>query len=84
MDGMREAYPVAAPNERPSYSNIAFTVSFMALENITGKNYTELVEEHFSKPLGLKNTFPAPGDDDKAAIPPGESSWGGDFGYNAP
>lgn len=81
---MRDAYPVAAVNERPAYSNIAFAVILMALENTTGKNYTELVDEHFAKPLGLENTFPSPGDDIKAVIPPGDSSWGSDYGYNTP
>jgi CubicO group peptidase (beta-lactamase class C family) len=81
---MRISYSITALNERPAYSNVAFTIMFMALENVTGKNYTQLVDEHFSKPLHLKNTFPSPGEDNKAVIPPSESSWGADYGYNAP
>lgn len=70
--------------ERPAYSNIAFVVFTMALQEATGKNYTELVADIVSKPLDLRSTLPSPGDDDKAVIPPGESSWGADYGYNAP
>ena len=81
---MRNSYPITAPNERPAYSNIAFTLIFMAIEESMGKNYTQLVDELFAQPLGLKNTMPSPGDDDKAVIPPGESSWGSDYGMNAP
>ena len=77
-------YPVTAPMERPAYSNIAFTIFAMALEEATGKNYTQLVADILSKPLGLENTLPSPGDDKKAVIPPGESSWGSDYGYNVP
>ncbi|KAH7175336.1 beta-lactamase/transpeptidase-like protein [Dactylonectria macrodidyma] len=82
--GMTSSYPVSAPMKRPAYSNAAFVVLGMALEAFTGKNYTQLVQEVFSDPLRLENTFPSPGDDDKAVIPPGESSWGSEYGANAP
>lgn len=81
---MLDSYPVTNPGERPAYSNIAFTLIAMALEKATNKNYTQLVDEIVAKPLGLQNTFPSPGDDAKAVIPPGDSSWGGDYGYNTP
>ncbi|KAF5964676.1 hypothetical protein FBULB1_12666 [Fusarium bulbicola] len=35
-------------------------------------------------PLEMKNTFPSPGDDDKAVIPLGDSSWGSDYKLNTP
>ncbi|KAK2589440.1 Actin-related protein 6 [Conoideocrella luteorostrata] len=84
LDDMVNQYPVTAPMERPAYSNIAFTIFVMALERVTGKNYTQMVDEVLSKPLGMESTFPSPGDDKKAVIPPGESSWGADYGDNAP
>ncbi|KID78277.1 uncharacterized protein G6M90_00g040840 [Metarhizium brunneum] len=84
LEGMISQYPVTAPMERPAYSNIAFVVFAMALQEATGKNYTELVADIVSKPLDLRSTLPSPGDDGKAVIPPGESSWGADYGYNAP
>lgn len=56
----------------------------LALEKETSKNYTELVDEMFAQPLGLVNTYPSPGDDRKGVVPPGDSSWGADFGFNAP
>lgn len=84
LDGMHSSYPTTALNQRPAYSSVSFTLMFMAIENITGKNYTELLDEHLSKPLGLENTMASPGDDKKAVIPPGESSWGADYSINAP
>ncbi|KAG8426592.1 Actin- protein 6 [Metarhizium acridum] len=84
LEGMISQYPVTAPMERPAYSNIAFVVFVLALQEATGKNYTELVADIVSKPLDLRNTLPSPGEDCKAVIPPGESSWGTDYGYNAP
>lgn len=56
----------------------------MAIESVTGKNYTQLVDELFAQPFDLANTFPSPGDDKKAVIPPGENTWGSDYGFNAP
>ncbi|CAI6024718.1 unnamed protein product [Clonostachys chloroleuca] len=84
LNGMRTQYPVTATNERPSYSNIAFTLMFMAVEAQTGKNYTQLVNEFIGEELGMTSTFPSPGDDEKAVIPPGESTWGGNYGFDAP
>lgn len=81
---MRTQHPVTAPSERPAYSNIAFTLIFMAIEEAFGKNYTQLVDELFVQPLGLSNTLPSPGNDDLAVIPPGEHSWGSNYGLNAP
>lgn len=84
IDGMLNQHPITAPMERPAYSNIAFTIFVMALEEATGKNYTQMIDDFVVKPLDMQNTLPSPGDDDKAVIPPGESSWGSDYGLNAP
>ncbi|KAI1810415.1 beta-lactamase/transpeptidase-like protein [Poronia punctata] len=84
LKGMTQSYPIAQPAERPVYSNIAFTLLMYAVEAKTGQNYTSLLETFLTEPLGLKNTKPSPGDDDSAVIPPGESTWGSDYGDNAP
>ncbi|KAF4331762.1 beta-lactamase 3 [Fusarium beomiforme] len=84
MSGMKESYPQIAPNERPAYSNMAFVILGMALEEYTGKTFAKLLEETVSGPLDMNSTFPSPGDDDKAVIPPGESSWGSDYKLNTP
>ncbi|KAF4425043.1 Beta-lactamase 3 [Fusarium acutatum] len=83
ISGMKESYPQTTPNERPAYSNMAFVLLGMALEECSGKTYAQLLEE-LSGPLNMKNTFPSPGDDVKAVIPPDESSWGSDYKLNAP
>ena len=81
---MKTSYPQTTPNERPAYSNVAFVILGLALEEYTGKTYAQLLEEMVSGPLNMNNTFPSPGDDDKAVIPPGDSSWGSDYKLNAP
>ncbi|KAJ3475012.1 hypothetical protein NLG97_g9610 [Lecanicillium saksenae] len=82
--GLRDSYPVIAPGSRPAYSNAAFALIALAVEAHTGMNYTQQVEELLSKPFGLTATRPSPGNDSKAVIPPGQSSWGADYGINAP
>ncbi|UNI22813.1 Actin- protein 6 [Purpureocillium takamizusanense] len=84
LNGMLSSYPVVAPGERAAYSNIAFTIFIMAVEEATGKTYAQLVEDALAKSLRMNSTRPSPGDDEKAVIPPGENSWGTDFGLNAP
>ncbi|KAF5635248.1 beta-lactamase 3 [Fusarium sp. NRRL 25303] len=82
--GMKTSYPQTTPNERPAYSNVAFVILGLALEEYTGKTYAQLLEEMVSGPLNMNKTFPSPGDDDKAVIPPGDSSWGSDYKLNTP
>ncbi|KAJ4322692.1 hypothetical protein N0V84_004717 [Fusarium piperis] len=84
LTGMTTSYPQTAPNERPAYSNMAYVILGMALEEYTGKNFTQLVKDIVSDPLGLKSTYPSPRDAEKAVIPPGESSWGADYKENTP
>lgn len=81
---MTTSYPQTAPNERPAYSNMAYVILGMALEEYTGKTFTRLVKDIVSDPLDLKSTYPLPGDSEKAVIPPGESSWGADYKENTP
>ncbi|KAI1370440.1 beta-lactamase/transpeptidase-like protein [Hypoxylon crocopeplum] len=84
LDGMLNLYPVAPPQRRPVYSNVAFTLFVYAIQEKTGKNYTELLREIVIDPMRLSSTLDTPGDDTKAVIPPVENSWGSDYGDNAP
>ena len=79
---MKASYPQTTPNERPAYSNMAFVLLGMALEEYTGKNFTQLLKE-VTDSLGLNNTFASPGNENKAVIPP-DSSWGSNYGLNTP
>ena len=81
---MRNVYPVTAPNERPAYSNVAFSLIAYSVEAVTGLTYEEQVQKYVAGPLGMTGTTPAPGDDAKGVIPPGETSWGTDYGFSTP
>lgn len=81
---MLESYPVAAPESRPVYSNIAFTLIVYAIQEQTGQDYVQLLRQFVTEPLGLLNTMVSPGNDDRAVIPPIDNSWGSDYKDNAP
>ncbi|KAK4164768.1 beta-lactamase/transpeptidase-like protein [Cladorrhinum sp. PSN259] len=83
LKGMLMSHPIAPPETRPVYSNVAFVLLMYAVEAQTGKNYTELVRE-FSASLGMRSTRPSPGDDALAVIPPMPSTWGSNYGDHAP
>jgi CubicO group peptidase (beta-lactamase class C family) len=84
LNGLLEAYPVAPPARNPVYSTISFSLSALALRDVTSKNYSQLLDEYLGQPLGLKNTGESPGEDSKAVIPPVDNNWGADYGLNAP
>lgn len=84
LQGMLKLRPVAPPQERPVYSNIAFSLLAFAVESATGMNYTEQLRHYVTGPLGLKSTTTSPGIDDQAVVPPSQSSWGSDYGDSAP
>ncbi|GAB1211585.1 hypothetical protein ATERTT37_000708 [Aspergillus terreus] len=76
--------PITAPNTRPVYSNLAFSIIALCLEQATNTTYADLLRMHLTTPLNMPNIGVSPGDTSRAAIPPGVSSWGSDYGLNAP
>lgn len=71
--------PVAPPQTRPIYSNIAFTLLAYAVEEYTGKTYNQLIRE-LSLALEMASTRPSPGNDTRAVIPAVPNNWGSDYG----
>ena len=76
---MLTSSPVAPPQGRSVYSNIAFTLLMYAVEVHTGKNFTQLMRE-FSVALKMPSTRPSPGADSLAVIPSTPNNWGSDYG----
>ncbi|PLN77933.1 beta-lactamase family protein [Aspergillus taichungensis] len=84
LHGLLSTLPVNPVNSRPTYSQLSFLLFTFCLEQATGKNYSTLLQETILQPLNLTSTGVSPGDTQHAVIPPGPSSWGSDFGFNAP
>ena len=85
LEGLKKSHPVSPPNLRPVYSSISFTLISYAVQNATGKNFTQLLKDEITTPLSLESTMESPGDSSEAIIPPLEmNGWGADYGDNAP
>ncbi len=46
----------ADPGTMSSYNNDGFTLLEIVVERVSGQSFTDYVEEHIAKPLGLENT----------------------------
>ncbi|KZM21674.1 uncharacterized protein EKO05_0000982 [Ascochyta rabiei] len=55
--GIELMFPSYLPWQTASYSNVGYQLLSYALENITGKNFVDILDERVIKPLGLKNTY---------------------------
>lgn len=53
----------AAPGAQAAYSNLAFDLLADALSRAAGKPWTQLFEEHITRPLGMKDTTFTPSPD---------------------
>jgi hypothetical protein len=82
LQNILDLHPVSLPFERPVYSQLSFTILFYALEVATGKNYSQLLDEHLVKPFSLINTGVSPGNASQAVIPPVDNSWGSNYDDN--
>ncbi|KAH7230871.1 beta-lactamase/transpeptidase-like protein [Fusarium solani] len=76
-----DIYPVAKPASRPFYSTISFHIFIHAIQEATGKNYTQLVKELVTERLAMSSTLESPGSDARAVIPPVENFWGKTYSY---
>ncbi|PLB45207.1 beta-lactamase/transpeptidase-like protein [Aspergillus steynii IBT 23096] len=84
LQGLQTMDPVVPVHSKPVYSQLSFLLFSLCLEQATGKNYTQLLHETVISPLNLSSTGVSPGDSNNAVIPEGMSSWGSDYGDNAP
>jgi CubicO group peptidase (beta-lactamase class C family) len=84
IEGISDLKPVAKTASRPVYSNLPYFLFSHALEVATGKNYTTLLRELVTEPLGMNDTKESPGDDSEAVIPPIENLWGSPYAHHLP
>lgn len=72
-----------APNAKATYSNVAFILLGIVLENITGKSYEDLVDSLFFRPLGMPSSTLKKPRDSEGIIPNMKNDWRADLGaYN--
>lgn len=76
--------PIFAPNQKSSYSNAAFILIGLALENVTGMAYTDYMKTAIFEPLGMDHTSFEQPDDSLAVLPIGDNYWVVELGITKP
>ncbi|KAE9374293.1 beta-lactamase/transpeptidase-like protein [Stipitochalara longipes BDJ] len=87
FNGFPQRRPVFAPSTTPAYSNVAFQILGYALEKITGKSFTDMLNDDIIKPLRLNSTsYSRPENTNLGVIPgtPDSSGWNLDIGDEGP
>ena len=73
------------PNQKSTYSNIAFEILGLVLANVTGHSYEHVIENSVLKPIGLSQTSFHPPSDEYAVLPKNEAwYWDIDEGVQNP
>ncbi|KAF2105592.1 beta-lactamase family protein [Lophiotrema nucula] len=76
--------PVFAPNQKSTYSNVAFELLGLAISKVTGLSYEDYIGEAIFKPLGMsKSTLSRP-PDSAGVIPLEPQYWDVDEGVQNP
>ncbi|KIW13298.1 hypothetical protein PV08_08486 [Exophiala spinifera] len=85
LDYLSASTPVFSPNQKSTYSNIAFELLGMVIANVTGRTYEEYIETAILEPLGMSGSaFDRP-PDSRAVLPKNESwYWDIDEGVQNP
>ncbi|KAK5054550.1 hypothetical protein LTR84_001441 [Exophiala bonariae] len=84
-DFLRSANPLFAPNQKSTYSNLAFDLLGLVLANVTGLSYEDYIRTAILEPLGMKGSSFIPPPDEFAVLPKGEAwYWDVDEGVQNP
>jgi len=84
LDSLKKAKPVFAPNQKSTYSNVAFEVLGLVLENVAGVNYSTYLQQAVFAPLDMSLSSVAKPSDEHAVLPYGNHFWDVEMGTHAP
>lgn len=76
--------PVFPPNQKSTYSNLAFDLLGLVIANVTGLSYEEYVTSSILQALGMNNSSFTKPPDSNAVIPKGPNYWDVDEGIQNP
>ncbi|KAF2266120.1 beta-lactamase family protein [Lojkania enalia] len=84
LRALKSKAPIFAPNQKSTYSNLAFEILGVVIENVTGQSYESYINDAIFRPLGMtKSTFSKP-PDSAGVIPLGPQYWDVDEGCQNP
>jgi len=84
LAGINDAHPTFPAFYSPAYSNVAFNILGLALENITNRSYSDALNKLFLKRLNMTSTGVNKPQDSLGAIPESTNAWGVDLGKDKP
>ena len=84
LDSIKAKEPIYAPNQMSTYSNVAFNLLGLVLENVTGLPYSQYIKESILQPLNMTSSSLEKPDDSVAVLPKGHNYWDIDEGVQRP
>lgn len=84
LNSIKAKEPIYAPNQKSTYSNVAFNLLGLALENATGLPYSRYIEKSIFEPLNMTSTSLEKPDDSVAVLPKGHNYWDIEEGIQRP
>lgn len=81
---LKNQQPVFAPNQFSTYSNVAFELLGLAIENATGMGYSEYIDQAIFKPLDMTLSSLDTPPDTHAVLPVGDNYWDAEEGVQRP
>lgn len=81
---IKERAPLFAPNQKSTYSNVAFELLGLAIANVTGESYDTVLHKTVLDSIGMMNTTLTKPDDSVGAIPAFSNHWDYNLGIQAP
>lgn len=84
LDHIRTRDPLFAPNQKSSYSNVAFELLGLVLENVTGQSFASYISQAIFEPLSMDKSALTKPPDSHGVIPKGPQYWDVDEGVQNP
>lgn len=84
LQTMDKKAPVFAPNFQSTYSNVAFELLGLAIENVTGIDYSTYIQHAILDDINMTMTSLEKPSDKHAVIPKGEHYWDVEEGVQRP
>ncbi|KAF2503171.1 beta-lactamase/transpeptidase-like protein [Lophium mytilinum] len=84
IDSITSKPPLFAPNQRSTYSNVAFELLGLVIANTSQSSYISYIQEAIFKPLSMSRSALTKPPDSHGIIPNGFQFWDIDLGVQAP
>ena len=84
LRALKQKTPVFAPDWKSTYSNDAFSLLGLVLDNVAGETYSEYLTRAILEPLDMSSSSFETPSDDHAVLPVGSEIWDSEEGVERP